>query len=102
MLFAGYQAGGTRGDRMLRGEGAIKIFGEYVPVRCEVQSLDNLSAHADADELMAWLATAPTPPKQIFLNHGSPEACDAMRVRVRGALGLDAQVPMYGEVVDLP
>lgn len=101
VLFTGYQAGGTRGDRMLRGEASIKIFGEYVPVHCEVQSLDNLSAHADADELMAWLATAPTPPKKIWLNHGTPEACDAMRVRVRGAFGLEAKVPMYGEVVDL-
>ncbi|MEO5932653.1 MAG: MBL fold metallo-hydrolase, partial [Duganella sp.] len=55
ILFAGFQAGGTRGAAMLAGVDAIKIFGEYVPLRAHVKQIDNLSAHADADEILYWL-----------------------------------------------
>ena len=55
ILFAGFQAGGTRGDAMTRGAQSVKIHGAYVPIRAEVANLHMLSAHADADEIMAWL-----------------------------------------------
>ena len=55
ILFAGFQAGGTRGAAMMAGAESIKIHGEYVPVRAEVRNLDMLSAHADADEILRWL-----------------------------------------------
>jgi metallo-beta-lactamase family protein len=49
ILFAGYQAGGTRGARMVNGEKEIKIHGQMIPVRAQIESLGNLSAHADYD-----------------------------------------------------
>ena len=55
ILFAGFQAGGTRGAAMVAGADSIKIHGEYVPVRAQVKNLDMLSAHADADEILRWL-----------------------------------------------
>ncbi|HLB31759.1 MAG TPA: MBL fold metallo-hydrolase, partial [Gammaproteobacteria bacterium] len=56
ILFTGFQAGGTRGAAMLNGAEAVKIHGEYVPVRAEVVNIHNLSAHADYAEIMDWLA----------------------------------------------
>ena len=44
ILFAGFQAGGTRGASMVGGADSIKIHGDYVPVRAEVKNLDMLSA----------------------------------------------------------
>lgn len=55
MLFVGYQAGGTRGARMLEGEPEIKIHGKYVRVKAQVDKLDGLSAHADYSEMLRWL-----------------------------------------------
>lgn len=46
ILFCGYQVPGTRGDRMIRGEKEIKMFGQMIPVQAEVTQLDNISAHA--------------------------------------------------------
>lgn len=54
-LFARYQAGGTRGAAMLNGAASVRIHGEEVPVGAEVASLPNLSAHADAGEILAWM-----------------------------------------------
>jgi hypothetical protein len=57
MLFAGYQAGGTRGRQlMVGGATSVRIHGEEVPIRAEVAMLDSLSAHADAGEIVQWLA----------------------------------------------
>jgi metallo-beta-lactamase family protein len=35
----------------------------------------------------------------MYLTHGEPHAADALRVRVRRALGWEARVPEYGETV---
>lgn len=56
ILLAGYQAGGTRGDRLLRGESIIKIHGEMVPVHAKIALLSSLSAHGDYAELLDWFS----------------------------------------------
>ena len=56
ILFSGFQAGGTRGDRMVHGEKEIKMFGQMVSIQAEVIQLENTSAHADYEEILTWLA----------------------------------------------
>jgi metallo-beta-lactamase family protein len=101
ILLSGFQAGGTRGARLLAGEPSIKIHGEQVPVRAEVASLHNLSAHADADELLQWLRRLPQAPQQLLINHGEPEAADALRLRIQEELGWNCRVPDYRDVIEL-
>lgn len=101
ILFAGYQAGGTRGAAMVRGAEQVKIHGSYWPVRAEVHNLEMLSAHADADELMAWLGTMKSSPKRVFVVHGESEASDVLRHRIEDELGWDACVPEYNEPYEL-
>ena len=101
ILFAGYQAAGTRGAAMLAGAESIKIHGTQVPVRAEVVALDGLSAHADADELIAWMRNLERPPRRTFVTHGEPAAADALRRRIEEELGWKAYVPKHGERVVL-
>lgn len=101
ILFSGFQAGGTRGAAMLDGAREIKIHGEYVPIRAEVDIIDNLSAHADATEIVAWLKHFENPPKQTFIVHGEPAASDALRLRIEEQLSWDVCVPDYLEKVTL-
>ncbi len=95
VLFAGFQAGGTRGAAMLAGAREIKIHGTQVPVRAEVINLDMLSAHADADETMDWLRKFERPPRTTFATHGEPAASDALRYRIEHDLGWTCRVPAY-------
>jgi len=99
IVFAGFQVGGSRGARLLAGEREVKIHGQYVPVRAQVSALDGFSGHADADELMAWLRTAPRAPRQTFVVHGEPDAADSLRLRIKDQLGWAVRVPQHGEVV---
>ncbi len=101
ILFSGFQAGGTRGAALLNGAENIKIFGEYVPVRAEVVLLDNLSAHADYEEILDWLAHFRAAPRATFITHGEPAAADALRHHIEERLGWRVRVPDYLEKVTL-
>ena len=101
ILFAGFQAGGTRGAAMMAGAPTVKIHGAYVPVRAEVAALDNLSSHADAAEILAWLGNFRRAPAQTFVTHGEPAAADALRLRIEEQLGWRCEVPEYLDTVTI-
>ena len=101
IIFAGFQAGGTRGAAMVDGATSVKIFGEYVSIRARVTQIDNLSAHADQGEILQWLAHFKHPPKRTFITHGEPAAADALRHRITEHLGWECRVPMYRDRVEL-
>jgi metallo-beta-lactamase family protein len=101
ILFAGFQAAGTRGAAMVAGADSVKIHGAHVPVRAEVDALDGLSAHADADELVAWLDGFERPPRETFVTHGEPVAADALRRRIEERLRWPCRVPESRERVAL-
>lgn len=101
ILFTGFQAGGTRGAAMVAGAKAIKMFGDYIEVRASVTNLDMLSAHADADEIMAWLAQFGRPPKATFVTHGEPDAADSLRKRIEEELRWNCIVPAYRDEAEL-
>ncbi len=50
---------------------------------------------AFADEIMAWLRTAPSPPRATFVTHGEPVAADALRHRIEEQLGWTCRVAEY-------
>jgi metallo-beta-lactamase family protein len=101
ILLAGFQAGGTRGARLAAGDRTLRIFGEDIPVRAEVVQLGASSAHADSDGLIAWLRSAPQPPRRVFVTHGEPAAADALRLRIERELGWAADVPDWLQAIDL-
>lgn len=95
VLFAGFQAEGTRGDRMMRGEAEIKIHGEMIPLRAEVKNLSNISTHADYEELLAWLRHFKKAPRTTFITHGEPDAALSLKEKIEIQLGWKAVVPAY-------
>ena len=101
ILFSGFQAGGTRGAAMLDGAKTINIHGQKIAVNAQVANLSMLSAHADADELLAWLSKFKKPPRMTFITHGEPAASDALRVAIEDRLGWPCRVPEHGETVAL-
>lgn len=101
ILFAGFQAAGTRGAALVDGAKEIKIHGEYVPVRARVEIISNLSAHADYLEIIDWLRGFESAPRKTFIIHGEPLAADAMRLHVEEQLHWRTEVPDYLETVNL-
>jgi len=86
---------------LVAGAETIKIHGEHIPVRAEVDNLAMLSAHADADELLRWLRNFQRPPRMTFITHGEPTASDVLRQRIQDELGWPCRVPEYLERAEL-
>ena len=61
VALVGYQAEGTRGQRLLNGEKTLRMHGMEIPVRAEIFDVHGLSAHADQEELVEWATTTPEP-----------------------------------------
>jgi len=71
-----------------------------VPVRAEIVQADAFSAHADADDVLSWLAGAPEP-AATYVVHGEASAAAALRDRLDHELGWTAAVPTLGERVTI-
>lgn len=98
ILLSGFQAAGTRGAALAGGQRQLRMHGQEVHIRADVAQIDNLSAHADADQLMAWLAGFARPPRRTFVVHGEPDASDALRQRIERELGWAVTMPEYRQV----
>ena len=101
ILFCGFQAGGTRGDRMLRGEKEIKIFGQMVPINAEILEITSTSAHADYEELLTWLSPLTKAPKQIYITHGNKESSEALKLKIEQKFHWKCNVPEYLDKIEL-
>jgi len=101
VLFVGYQAPGTKGQRLQSGVSSIRLLGEEVTVRADIRSIDGYSCHADQQELLNWMNAFKQKPTQVFLVHGNPEALAVMEKLVEERIGIDAYIPAWQETVEI-
>jgi metallo-beta-lactamase family protein len=101
ILFVGFQAAGTRGRTIQSGAETVKMFGHEVHVRARIESIENLSAHADYAEILAWLKRFSKAPGETFVVHGEPKASEALRQRIAEQLRWQVTVPTYLQQVAL-
>ena len=101
VLLTGYQAVNTLGRKLQDGLKSVRIFGEPEPVEAEIASLDALSAHADAGELLDWMKPMAASLKKVFLVHGEPEQSRALAEAIRVRYGLEAIPAVAGQSFEL-
>ncbi len=101
IVFAGYQAEGTLGRRLVDGEKDVRIFREDIHVAAEIVQLQDVSAHADRDGLVHWLTDNPEKPKNIFVVHGEDTVASGYADLLRTTYGYEASAPYSGYVFDL-
>ena len=101
ILFIGFQAPGTRGAQIKNREEQVKIFGEIVPIRAQVASLDQFSDHADAPEILKWLHTFGQAPQSTWLVHGEPASAQALRDAIVAANQWTVSIGGYMQRVPL-
>ncbi|MDN4166471.1 MBL fold metallo-hydrolase [Cytophagales bacterium LB-30] len=101
VLIVGYQAEGSRGQRILSGESPIPIFGESVPLQARIREITGLSAHADREELIQWLDQFTDAPKRTFIVHGEKESSAALAQYLKEEKGWQAHLPFYLESYEL-
>jgi metallo-beta-lactamase family protein len=96
ILFTGYQAAGTRGDLMVNHKKTeIKMLGEILSVNAEVLNMNNLSAHADYNDIITWLKNFKRPPRKVFITHGEREAAYSLRAKIADLFDWECIVPTF-------
>jgi metallo-beta-lactamase family protein len=101
VLFVGYQAAGTRGRRLVDGAATVRMKGRDVPVGARIEKLDSMSAHADAGEILRWLATFERSPAMTYLVHGEAAPLDALKKRIEAERGWPVHIAVHEQTVEL-
>ncbi|MGA7595073.1 MAG: MBL fold metallo-hydrolase, partial [Gallionella sp.] len=72
ILFVGYAATGTLARNVIDGAKEVRIYGEKIPVRAKIHTINGFSAHADQAELLAWHGQTGHP-ERTYLVHGDEQ-----------------------------
>ncbi|QNI35956.1 MBL fold metallo-hydrolase RNA specificity domain-containing protein [Edaphobacter albus] len=97
VLITGYQAANTLGRKIVERLPEVNIFGEPMRLRAEVDSIGELSGHADQNELLAWMEPTVKTVKKVFLVHGEPLAQQALKEEIERRYKLEVICPARGD-----
>jgi metallo-beta-lactamase family protein len=97
----GFQAEHTLGRRIQSGQEKVRILGQEYERRAEVESITGYSAHADREELRAWIRRVGGPIRRAFVVHGETAALEAMAGILREEGIREVKIPSHGESFDL-
>ena len=89
------------GRAILNGAKEVNIFGESVPVRCNMVNIPGYSAHADQPHLLKWLSSMRSSLKKVFVVQGDQSSSEVLMHKIEDDLALIAEVPTTGESVGL-
>lgn len=101
VLIVGFQGYGSLGRRLVDGQKVVTIFGERIPVRAQIHTLNGFSGHADQNDLLKWFSTlAPSKPK-VILTHGEDRGRGALAKLIQSKFKLPSSLPQQGEVIEI-
>ncbi|UBV42285.1 MBL fold metallo-hydrolase [Deinococcus taeanensis] len=98
LIVVSYQSPSSLGGRIVTGADHVRLMGEDIAVRARVHTIGGFSAHADQDDLLAFLGTAGTP--HVWLVHGEPDVMAAF-LPVLEARGLKGDIVPDRQPVNL-
>lgn len=99
VMIVGYQAEGSLGRQLVEGATSVRIFGESVPVKARIHTLNGFSAHAGQSGLLKWFGTlGPSKPK-VVLTHGEARGREPLAELIKKHHGLTPVLPMQGDII---
>lgn len=99
VIFAGYQAEGSMGRRLVDGTKRVKIMGEDIAVNATVYNMTGFSAHADKQQMLELYEGMQKKPSAFFVVHGEIDAATTFAEELQNNLGTTAIIPMFGDSV---
>ncbi|MEO0481088.1 MAG: MBL fold metallo-hydrolase [Planctomycetota bacterium] len=99
VLIVGFMAKGTLGRKLLDGYPKVPILGVRHEVRCRVRFLPGLSAHADRNELLAFLRHLKDHTRRVFVVHAEEDPAQHFAGALRDEGFALVTVPVEGEEV---
>jgi metallo-beta-lactamase family protein len=101
ILIVGFQAEHTLGRKIVDRHPEVPIFGELMPLRAEVVTMNELSGHADREELLHWLKPLARKLKAVFLVHGELSQSEPLAAAIKEFYGVETLIPSRGDSFQL-
>lgn len=98
ILFMGFQVPGTLGHHLSHGAFDFDYYGKKIPLKASVEQIDGFSAHADQNELLAWIKNLNKKTK-IYLVHSDLANLIAFQEKITEALDIKAEIMKNNETV---
>jgi metallo-beta-lactamase family protein len=100
VIFVGFQVDGTLGRSIIDGDEYVKIYGEDIVVKAQIQTINGFSAHADQKDMLEWISNF-TQLKNLYLIHGESDKMEIFSKVIKDKLNHDAKIMQYGVTVNL-
>jgi len=100
VIFVGFQVDGTLGRKIIDGDEYVKIYGEDIVVKAQIQTINGFSAHGDQDDLIEWIANFKSL-KKLYLIHGEMDKMNLFAKKIKEKLNYDATIMKYDVSVDI-
>ena len=97
IVIVGFQANGSTGRKIVDGYETVKIFGDDVAVKARVFTIGGFSAHADQNDLLAWVGHFSESKPKVFVVHGESLVSEEFARLITEKIGLTAYVPRWRE-----
>ncbi|HEY1197733.1 MAG TPA: beta-CASP ribonuclease aCPSF1 [Thermoplasmata archaeon] len=105
LLFVGYQAEGTFGNRLQRGVSEATFLDgsrqASVPVKLEIATVEGFSGHSDRVQLMNFVASLDPRPQRIILNHGEESRILDLASSLHKRFNVESRAPFNLEAIRL-
>jgi metallo-beta-lactamase family protein len=102
IVFVGFQAEHTLGRKLVEGWDVVPIFGVPTPRRAQIVKFNGLSAHADRQDLLAYVRAISPSPSKIFLVHGEEKQALSLAAAIQTEYpAIEVTVPHVGSTLEL-
>jgi metallo-beta-lactamase family protein len=101
VLITGFQAEHTLGRKIVERQREVPVFGDMLRLRAEVAVINELSGHADQNELLDWMKPMVKTLKKVFLVHGELNAQTALAKRITEQYQMQVEIPKRGDSFEL-
>jgi metallo-beta-lactamase family protein len=101
VVIVGFQSQGSLGRKLVEKAESVRIFGEEIPVKAKVHTLNGFSAHAGQNDLLEWFShVAPSKPK-VALIHGEDNARTALAELIEERFRIKPLLPKLGDILEI-
>lgn len=102
IVIVGFQAEHTLGRKLVEGWDVVPIFGVPTPRRAQVVRFNGLSAHADRNDLLAYVRAIDPLPSRIFIVHGEEKQALSLGAAIQTEHPqIDVLIPHQGSTHDV-
>ena len=103
LVFVGYQADGTIGNKIQRGVKELTLSERGRPVtvkmKMNIETAEGFSGHSDRRQLMAYIASLDPKPERIIIGHGEEHKCADLASSLYKKFNVETRAPMNLETI---